>query len=204
MKEVTKKYCVYDFEELSESAKETVRYNYLNTFRDPDDYQYDCEDELIRSFTWSNLKVQFSLSYCQGDGVNIYGEISTLDAESVFVEQGIMNDELQKFFDMLRNTCGYFEINLPYNNRYSYGLPKKTTIREQIIDMLDEDQCDLWELEIIDFSDKLGRIIHTYEDRFEINGYDYFYAVNDDEIIEYQQENGYMYLPDGKEMYVKS
>lgn len=78
MRKITeiREFNVYKFAELSQAAKEKVRDWYLEgqselsyIFTD------DCMERLSELFPNSNLEVQYSLGYCQGDGFNIYGEI---------------------------------------------------------------------------------------------------------------------------------
>ena len=81
MKEITRIEKIYDFDELSDNAKETARREYLDHFRDADDYSTFCIDDLANNhFPNSDLEVQFSLSSCQGDGFNIYGKMKLSDA----------------------------------------------------------------------------------------------------------------------------
>lgn len=74
----TKKINVYDYEELSETAKQKV----LNSFRETN--QYDFLDENLNEYLQEllkenkikfacDLKLYYSLSYCQGDGVCFTG-----------------------------------------------------------------------------------------------------------------------------------
>lgn len=76
MRKITEIRKLYKFDELSQAAKEKVRDWYLEgqselsyIFTD------DCLIRLKELFPNSDLKVQYSLSYCQKDGFNIYGEI---------------------------------------------------------------------------------------------------------------------------------
>ena len=82
MRTVTKTYNVYKYNELSEDAKEKVKQWYLDDDFSPQEFENSCMDALNRLFPNSDLKVQFSLSACQGDGFNIYGK---LDLSDVFM-----------------------------------------------------------------------------------------------------------------------
>ena len=77
MRTVTETYEIYKFEELDEIAKDEVRRWYLD---DPDrshllldDIMYHLESLFGKGH---DMKVQFDLGYCQGDGLNIYGYVS--------------------------------------------------------------------------------------------------------------------------------
>lgn len=66
---------VYNFNELSDKAKEKVKEWYLNG-QDAEFFYEDSMAYINELFPNSELDIQFSLGYCQGDGFNIYGEIS--------------------------------------------------------------------------------------------------------------------------------
>lgn len=76
MRKITeiREFNVYKFAELSQAAKEKVRDWYLEG-QESCIFTEDCMMRLSELFPNSDLKVQYSLGYCQGDGLNIYGEI---------------------------------------------------------------------------------------------------------------------------------
>lgn len=84
MRKVIEEKTVYLFSELSEEAKEKVRNWYLES-QDTYIFSEDCEEELREIFPNSGLDVQYSLSYCQGDGFNIFGN---LDIDDFIVYSG--------------------------------------------------------------------------------------------------------------------
>lgn len=75
METITKVFNVYDYTELSESAKEKVREWYLDDDLRPEMFTESIDIWLSENFKNSELKVQYSLNYCQGDGLNIYGKV---------------------------------------------------------------------------------------------------------------------------------
>ena len=75
MKTIKRKYNTYDFSELNESAKERVRQWYLDDDMRSSDWENEIEQDLMIMFPNSDLHIQFSLNSCQGDGVNIYGNL---------------------------------------------------------------------------------------------------------------------------------
>lgn len=78
MRKITeiREFNVYKFDELSQAAKEKVRNWYLEGQSELSYiFTEDCMERLKELFPNSNLEVQYSLAYCQGDGFNIYGEI---------------------------------------------------------------------------------------------------------------------------------
>jgi hypothetical protein len=77
----TKTINIYKFEELNPKIQEKV----LNKFRDSETHPFLEESlsellkEKLKSKDWEfeNLKIGYSLSYCQGDGFNFVGTITT-------------------------------------------------------------------------------------------------------------------------------
>lgn len=72
MRLVNVTYKIYEFSELSEDVKTKVKEWYLNNFYQNEEFSDMCKEELSHRFPKSDLKVQYSLSYCQGDGLNVY------------------------------------------------------------------------------------------------------------------------------------
>lgn len=79
MRLVNVTYKIYEFSELSEDVKTKVKEWYLNNFYQNEEFSDMCKEELSHRFPKSDLKVQYSLSYCQGDGLNVYGTLNLKD-----------------------------------------------------------------------------------------------------------------------------
>lgn len=129
MEIITKEYNVYDFFELSEEAKERAKQWYLDDdFRQPE-FTEIYEQDLQNIFPDSELKLQYSLSYCQGDGLNIYGN---LDVNNILnlPASGFCGNEFEDligyFTDKEVRTISRYlgecrkKICLPMNNHYNY------------------------------------------------------------------------------------
>ena len=99
MKVVTREYEVYSFEELDVEAKERVKSWYLDDEIRVDMLTETYEENLRLAFPNSDLKVQWSLSSCQGDGVNIFGTLNLEDAFKL---------PESNFYDFLDEYKGYF------------------------------------------------------------------------------------------------
>ena len=200
---ITKNYDVYKFHELSEDAKEKVREWYLDG-QEPFIFTDDCENDLYNLFGDNNLKVQYSLSYCQGDGFNIYGKI---DAESIFncLEKHNGGTQLEQFENVLTDKekktilhyaeeCG--EIELPMNSRYGYSLA-------DYIEIADPWEYDLYgyknvNVEALKKFEKLVRdIFGTLCRSYEKWGYEFFYEISDEDLEEMCEANEYEFLEDG-------
>ena len=83
MLKFTKTTKVYEYMELSDDAKENAKQWYLND--DPRSYELTdiFMEDIHQIFPNSKLEVQWSLSSCQGDGVNIYGSVDLHDIFSL-------------------------------------------------------------------------------------------------------------------------
>ena len=203
---VTNTYNVYKFNELTESAKESVKRWYLDG--QPEFiFTEDCKQDLENLFGKNELDVQYSLASCQGDGFNIYGEI---DAENIFecLEKHNGGTQLEQFENVLTEKekktilhyakeCG--AIKLPTNNHYCYSLA-------DYIDIADD-----WEYQLDYYSgyrnintetlkkfEKLVRDIFAKLCRsYEKMGYEYFYEISDEDLEDMCEANGYEFLEDG-------
>ena len=200
---ITKTYDVYKYNELSESAKEKVKEWYLQG-QEPFIFSDDCKEDLRNLFGKNNLDVQYSLSYCQGDGFNIYGKI---DAENIFncLEKHNGGTQLAKFENVLTEKekktilhyaeeCG--EIELPMNSRYCYSLADYIDIAED------------WEYKLVDYKnlntealkkfEKLVKgIFNTLCRSYEKWGYEYFYEISEEDLEEMCEVNEWEFLEDG-------
>lgn len=201
---ITTNYDVYKFNELSDDAKEKVKEWYLDG-QEPFIFTDDCENDLYNLFGKNNLKVQYSLGYCQGDGFNIYGSI---DAESIFdclkghnggtqLEQfeNVLTDKEKKTILHYAEECG--EIELPMNSRYCYSLA-------DYIEIADPWEYDLYgyknvNVEALKKFEKLVRdIFGTLCRSYEKWGYEFFYEISDEDLEEICEANGYEFLENGK------
>lgn len=82
MDKYVKEIKAYTFPELTGEAKEKAKEWYLNDESLSWELTNNYESDLSCIFPNSDLKAQWSLSYCQGDGVNIYGSVNM---EDIFV-----------------------------------------------------------------------------------------------------------------------
>jgi len=80
MKTITKQYKVYKFEELNQEAKDRA----IKDFYDIEDYSF-LSDDLTESLKalleqkkvkYENIRLLYSLSYCQGDGLCFTGDFN--------------------------------------------------------------------------------------------------------------------------------
>lgn len=187
---------IYDFDELSESAKEKARNAYLEDFRDCEFFTEDCLAQLEGLFPNSDLKVEYSLSYCQGDGFNIYGKMKLSDAiDFVLHKTSNFDNKTIRFFKWLKD-LGY-TLNLSDYNDFAYD----------IMDDLEQDgytsDYENHEKMLSVFNKVFKDLIEELCKEFENDGYNYFYEVEDDEEIkEIWSVNEYLgFYEDGSPCY---
>ena len=203
MRTATINYEVYKYNELNDDAKEKVKSWYLDG-QDTDIFTEDCKMDLENLFGENDLDVQYSLSYCQGDGFNIYGKVY---AESILkcLENHNGGTQLAEFENVLTEKekktilnyaeeCGAIEI--PMNHRYCYSLA-------DYIDIADD-----WEYKLVDYKNLNTEVLRKFEklvrDIFETLcgiyenwGYEFFYEISEEDLEEMCEANGYEFLEDG-------
>lgn len=204
----TVEYEVYKYNELSDEAKEKVKQWYLDG-QEAYIFTDDVLEDLHCLFGDNDLKVQYSLSYCQGDGFNIYGEI---DTENIFkcLEEHRAGTQLEKFENYLtdkeKRTILHYasengrKIQLPMNNRYGYSLAN-------YIEIAEDWEYDLYyysgykniNVEVLKKFEALVRgIFSTLCKSYEQQGYEYFYEIDEETLEELCEANGYEFLANGK------
>lgn len=202
---VTKTYDVYKYNELSDSAKEKVKQWYLEG-QEPFIFTDDCEQDLCNLFGKNDLKVQYSLSYCQGDGFNIYGKIYAEDILNC-LEKHNGGTQLEQFEDVLTKkekkailhyakVCG--AIELPMNSRYCYSLADYIEIAEDWERELYYSEYKNINVEALKKFEELVRdIFRTLCKSYENWGYEYFYEISEEDLEEMCEVNEYEFLDDG-------
>ena len=195
MKQVIEKINIYKFNELSNTAKENAKKQYLRLERDEKNFYLQCMEKVDKLFPNSNLELQYSLSSSQGDGVNIYDDLD-LDNLLNCIKDKFNNKEYKTLKFYLDNYDSYY--NLDYNNRYTYCKVKDAEIGNDLTyTMIYNLNFRNVNKQLIKKFDKLGKeFIKNLCDEFIKDGYKYFYEVSDDEIINadfWYTENGDFY-----------
>lgn len=187
---VTRTY--YNYNELSADAKEKAKEWYLSG-QDPCDLSYMMKDEFSALFPNSKLDVQFSLNYCQGDGLNIYGNLDFKDAID-FCKEELSAEEI-KFLKWAADAYGK-DIKLPYNQRYCYSLKNQTNLIEDVEYSLDEYKNIKWNI-LQHFEEVLENKLSALDGEWEETGYKYFYEIEEDEFEELCNINEWEFDEDG-------
>lgn len=201
-------YEVYQYNELTDEAKEKAKQWFLET-QDSYGFTEDVKEDLKCLFGDNDLDVQYQLSYCQGDGFNISGEV---DTENIFkcLEEHRAGERLAEFENYLtekeKKTILHYanengrKVKLPINNRYGYSMADYIEIAED------------WEYDLEYYSgyknintealkkfEELVRgIFGTLCKIYEKWGYEYFYEIDDETMEEICEANEYEFLANGK------
>ena len=208
MEVVTREYKVYNFSELSEDAKEKAKQWYLDDDYRPQEFENIYTEDLHYLFNNSDLKMQFSLSYCQGDGLNIYGKLDLMDVFAAIRDtdhsgeqfkqyKDLFSEHEQKTIEAYMEVCGR-EIELPYNRHYCYCIDDRVDFADEWIETLEYCRYKNIQIDTIRKMEKLvGRMFESLSATYEKYGYDYFYNAEDEVVNETCEANGWRFLEDG-------
>lgn len=208
MEIVTREYKVYNFSELSEDAKEKVKQWYLDDDFRPQEFENIYTEDLHYLFNNSDLKMQFSLSCCQGDGLNIYGKLDLMDVFAVIRDTGHSGEQFKQYKDLFSEheqktieaymeACGR-EIELPYNIHYCYCVDDRVDFADEWIEILEYCRYKNIQIDTIRKMEKLvGMMFENLSATYEKYGYDYFYNADDEVVNEACEANEWRFLEDG-------
>lgn len=192
--EVVKKE-IYTFSELSRESKEVVKQWYLDG-QESSIFSDMVNEDLSSFFKSSELKIEYSLSYCQGDGLNIYGILDIID---MFEKLGIEGERQKELLDIFDFDTRMELSKHKDNYGYSLKFKDKKEISDYIYDMCgeelkeDSEQYKIAEsflFSVLDYMEKLDK-------EYEESGYNYFYEISDEELQEVCDSNGYEFLENG-------
>jgi hypothetical protein len=191
MKTLVKHITAYQFEELETKARENAKANYLLKEHLPDFFSEDLGYELQETYGLNHLKTCYSLSYCQGDGLCLCGQISRSelfdnDKFKKIAFAGIHYKQIQSVYDVLQG------IDFEHRSRYCYA----ETVH---IESRCYDDATGKQKEIIDRV--IGNVKSWYLSfckQWENQGYDYFYEISDEDMKERCNDADYFFTEDGK------
>ena len=196
-------YDVYTYDELSDDAKEKVKDEFLRVRQeyDSDVFSDSCGTMLTELFPNSDLKIEYSLSYSQGDGFNTYGSLDVNDLINVDLSAYPFKDS--KYITPLsdktaiKSACEKAEISdieVPKNGRYGYSMADRIELVPSYeVELSDEDVALLNELEKF-AQDVMG----VFNSQCETDGYDWFYEATDEEVKDWADANDYEFTEDGE------
>ena len=211
MKTITKTYNVYSYNELSDKAKEKVKQDYLDDPVRNDIFYENCMTTIYNLFPQSDLKVQYSLSSCQGDGFNTYGTLDVFNLinlmrnrENIFIPflNKIENDidiftseELDILSQYYNYSCS--SIKIPQNLRYCYSMSDYINFSDDWIEELENAKIEYNDELIIKFENFVRKFFSELNSLFEEAGYNFLYNASEKEIEDWCKANEYMFLEDG-------
>ena len=208
---------VYEFIELSDDAKQRVRDWYLRTYHTSNVFTDMIVEDLRNIFGQDvNLDVEYSLGYCQGDGVNVYGRMqweTILDFMGSDVagelskkyanvltedEKNTLRKWSDEYSDIHYNDIGFVEIPRHNYDNYCYSLAG-------YIEFAEDCSAELYYYDVEDSTNILGRFENACRKLFsEINsvyekwGYEYFYEISDEDLNDELCSMGMEFLGDGE------
>lgn len=208
MRTITTTHNIYQYHELSDDAKQKVKDWYLNDPIRCNFFEDDVMHNLGALFNneHHNMSVQFSLGYCQGDGVNIYGSVSAWEIvdflkNNKWFANPLSDDEMKTILLYAKDTDG---IELPRNRHYCYCMADHIEFtdewKEQLEWAIKEGYAaiDSIDAELINkFNDVIVDIFDCLCGQYETCGYGFFYEINDDEMQELCEANEWEFYEDG-------
>jgi hypothetical protein len=149
-------------------------------------------EELKERFGLYNLKTCYSLSYCQGDGLCLYGQIEhpELFSNEKFrgiAFKGIHHRQIQSVYDELQ------QIDFIHRSRYCYAQTVSIESMEYSPTPTDKQEAIIEKI--------IGNVKSWYFEfcrEWENRGYDYFYELTDSDMQEICEEKEYFFTQDGQ------
>jgi hypothetical protein len=192
MKTLVRKITAYKYAELSKDAQEKAKQNYLAEDRSPNFFSADLTGELKERFGLYNLKTCYSLSYCQGDGLCLYGQIEhpELFSNEKFrgiAFKGIHHRQIQSIYDELQ------QIDFIHRSRYCFAQTVSIESMEYSPIPIDKQEAIIEKI--------IGNVKSWYFEfcrEWENRGYDYFYELTDSDMQEICEEKEYLFTQDGQ------
>lgn len=203
-REIVETFFVYKYEELSDEAKEKAKEQYLDDSLRGEEFSDRLKWDLDELFPNSDLKYAYSLSYCQGDGLNVYGRVELCDLYNVHKKAPKYN-HLQRFDEKeWKRFSHYYEsvrqrICLPMNMRYGYCMADRLDFADDMISELEDMYySNISEELIYRFEKAISELFIDYCNDWENAGYKYLYEIDDEEMEEISDANDWEYYEDGR------
>ena len=211
MKTIIKTYNVYNYNELSDEAKEKVKQHFLDDPVRNDIFYENCTETIYDLFPQSDLKIQYSLSSCQGDGFNTYGTLDVFNLINLMRNKeklpfSLLNKiekDIDTFtseeLDLLSQYYNYYcsSIKIPHNFRYCYSQADYINFSDDWIEELENAKIEYNDNLIIKFENFVRKFFSKLNNMFEEEGYNFLYNVSEEEIKDWCEANEYMFLENG-------
>ena len=192
MKTFTKITAGYTYDELNESAKEKVKQWFLYDPTRNDIFYENIMTYLSENFKNSDLKVSYSLGFCQGDGLNISGKLELYDFLYIW-EASEKERRAIKFYIDNSLPEYVFETN-NFNYCYSCKFIDRKYIDDTIAEFIEELQynklSNIKKKLIYKFFNDMINYFENLDSKFEQEGYKYLYECDDEELRECCDSNG--------------
>ena len=187
---------VYNFDELSDSAKERVKNDYLDDECRKDIFEENCMFKLHELLPSSDLNIEYSLCYCQGDGFNIYGEVYFNDLIEVLKDK--FSEKEMKFLQWAFKETGIDSYIMKNNRHYAYCIADTYNFMEDIADALSYYNMKNIKVDILDKMNREAKsFFYNLCKEFENCGYNFFYEISDEEVEEWADINNFEFTADG-------
>lgn len=213
MRTATTTFDVYKFQDLSDTAKERVIYNYINSGLPDELFYEDITEDIKDMFPNSNLDIKYSLSYCQDDGLNIYGTLNFADLDRLRATEEdstwykkvfpLAFEEIKGYTDKEWRTLEFYlkdkSIYLPDNYRYTYGMADYIRFADEAIEQLEYLGIRDINRKLLErFESTVRQLVHDYCLYCEEVGYDSLYNIREDEMEEICDMNGWEFDENGE------
>lgn len=179
---------LYKFTELSENAKNTAIENERKKEIEFDWFSDFCHDQISENGFKGNIKLQYSLSRSQGDGLSFYCDYFD-NLNDLFIQ--ILGTEKQKTIDTILNNI-YFKCD-GNNGRYCYASKNDITLElddykgnnyliHEIVSKVESKLKDLY-IDLCNQLEKQGYedIEHQYSDEYiseTLTENDYYFTID--------------------------
>lgn len=208
MRKITTITKVYDILELDKTAFKNAKnefYSDDDTIQLNSDCFYECtKDDLYECFG-IDAKLQYSLSYCQGDGLSF--DCDNILTDKVYNHLLKQFTKQQRFIIKFLKDYGYKFYTKNTDNHYCYA--SKRDLQNSINCYAYSNFKEYYpssKLKENDFDDNIAKIEDILTDfyldlckQYEKDGYNQIYYVGDDnEFIQLCKDNGYEFLIDGR------
>lgn len=203
MEELTVK--IYQFEELSETAKEKAREWYKGTMNENFSMEAvmisEMFEEHLNDIGYPTEDIAWSLNCCQGDGVAFYGKVDSDDLEKI--AERVLNAKESKWFKLLLKAGLDISIEIrrnSYGHHYSHWntMEVECEIEDNFIAYNPERYPKIIDL-VRNIEEGISREIKETSKELEQKGYesiDYYYS--NESVDENIRSNEYEFTEEGR------